>query len=99
MISHWVQREKYVTHCESLSTFVTCIRTSCHGAVCCRDERRRQHVLNHRALWQQAMVLKNETDLLVAKGGELLSVEYERILTVELDLSARWRFERAEQVK
>ena len=40
-------------------------------AVWRRYECRRQHVLDYRTLRQQAVVLKNETDLLVAKCGKL----------------------------
>ena len=68
-------------------------------AVRCCDKCRREDVLDHRTLWQQAMVLKHETDLLIAKRGELIAIEQERVLTVQRDRSAGRRFERAEEVE
>ena len=46
-----------------------------------RHERRDQHVLEHGALRQQAVILKHKTDLLIAERRELLLVQQERILS------------------
>src|ERR1043165_4295162 len=63
------------------------------------NERRREHVFDHGALRQQAMVLKNEPNALIAKRGELSRIENKRILIVEGDGSiGRW-FERAEHIQ
>lgn len=45
------------------------------------------------------MILKNKADALIAKGGELFGVEQERVVAVERDCAARWRFESAENIE
>ena len=50
-----------------------------------RDKRRRQYVLDDGTLRQQTVVLKDETDLLVAKCGELFRIEQKWILSVQSD--------------
>jgi hypothetical protein len=52
-----------------------------------RDEGRHQHVLEHRALRQQAVILKHEPDLRVAEIGESAGRQRERILPAERDLA------------
>jgi hypothetical protein len=54
-----------------------------------------QDVFKHRALRKQRMVLKDEADVLVAKGCLLAFPEVERILAVERDNAGRRRLERA----
>jgi hypothetical protein len=52
----------------------------------CRcDERRRQNVLQHRALRQQRMILKDEADSTIAKGRLIALAERKRILPLERD--------------
>ena len=45
------------------------------------------------------MILKDEPDALIAKGGEFFCVEQERVLIVERDSPARRGFERADHVE
>jgi hypothetical protein len=51
-----------------------------------RHERRHQHVLEHRALGQQAVILKHEPDLGVPEIGESSRRQREWILSAERDL-------------
>src|SRR6185295_1700009 len=64
-----------------------------------RDQRRNQHVLEHRALRQEAVVLEDEADRVVAERGELCRGQLERIAAVERHGPRGWRLERAEHVK
>ena len=54
-----------------------------------RDERRDEHVLEHRALRQQAVVLEHEPDLLVAERREVGRAQLERVAAVERDGAGR----------
>ena len=62
------------------------------------DERRNEHVLEHRALRQQAVILKHEADRLVAEGGERCCGKLKGILAVERDRARGRRLEGAEHV-
>ena len=62
-------------------------------------QRRHENVFEHGALRQQAMVLKDESNLRVAELGNRLRRQLKRILTVERDGALRRRFERAEHVE
>src|SRR5580765_7142425 len=64
-----------------------------------RDERWNQHVLEHGALRQQAVILKNEARFLVAKGREVGVGQRERIAPVERYFTRGRRFERTENVQ
>jgi len=64
-----------------------------------RDHCWRQDVLDDGALRQQAVILKNETDLLITKRGELFCVEKEGVLSFQTDRAARRWLECAEQVE
>ena len=68
-------------------------------AVCVGDERRNQDVLEHRALRQQAVILEDEADLLVAERRQGGGVERERFSAVERDRARGRRLERAEDVE
>src|SRR5689334_8145066 len=45
------------------------------------------------------MILKDEADALIAKRGEFLCVEQERVFAVDRDRAVRRRFERAEHIE
>ena len=64
-----------------------------------RDERRREHVFEYAALRKQTVILKDETDFLVAEDGEFFFTQAERVAPVELHAPARRRFQRAENVE
>ena len=49
------------------------------------NERRDEHVLEHGALRQQAVVLEHEPDLFVAERREIDGAQLERITAVERD--------------
>ena len=69
------------------------------GTARAADQRRDQHVLQHRALRQQVVFLKDEADMAVAKIASCFSSRLERILAVERDLARRGRVERAQNVQ
>ena len=48
-----------------------------------RDERRNQHIFEHRALRQQAVILKDKSNLTVAERRQAGGVELEGIASVE----------------
>ena len=58
-----------------------------------------QHVLEHRALRKQAVILEDESDLFVAKNGERIGTERVRIAATERHDTACWRFQAAEDVE
>ena len=62
-------------------------------------ERRDQDVFEHRALWQQVMVLKDEPNRAIAKARQLRVRQAERLLLAELVGSGGRPFKRAEQVQ
>src|SRR4029453_7200720 len=62
-------------------------------------ERRRQHVLEHRALRQQRVVLEHEADFTIAEGCLFSLTHPEGILAAQRDGARRRRFERAEDVE
>src|SRR5712691_13244522 len=62
-------------------------------------ERGNQHVLDHRALRQQTVVLKHEADRAVAERRERGCRKLERILAVERHRARGRRLERAEHVQ
>ena len=49
------------------------------------DQRRNEHVLEHTALWQQAVILKYESDVLVAKRRKMSWRQGKRIRSVKRD--------------
>ena len=53
------------------------------------DQRRNQHVFQHGTLRQQAVVLENEADLLIAEGRQFLFAELVGIGAVERNRSRR----------
>ena len=64
----------------------TCVRIARPGgdvAVRVGNERRRQHVLEDRALRQERMVLEDEADSVIAEPRLLALAERERVLAVE----------------
>ena len=63
------------------------------------NERRDEHVLQHRALRQEAVILKHEADRSIAKGREPVRRELERVPAVERDRPGRGRLERAQDVQ
>jgi hypothetical protein len=68
------------------------------GGVGRPDECRNQHVLENRALWQEAMILKNETYRRVSKGGHVTRRKFERVATVKRHGTVRRLLERAQNV-
>jgi hypothetical protein len=72
-----------------------------HGIAAIRagHQRRHQNVLEHRALRQQAVILKHESDLLVAKVREIGGPERKRVTTVQGDTARGRRLERAKHVQ
>ena len=64
-----------------------------------RYQGRSQYILEHRTLWQQAMVLEDEADLLVAESGQLFLFQLKWILAVEANGAAGGRFECADDDK
>src|SRR6185436_20169165 len=69
------------------------------AAILFGDQRRRQHVLEHRALGQQTVILKYEADLFIPEGGQGALVEIERVAAFETHASRRRRFEGAQNVE
>jgi hypothetical protein len=63
------------------------------------DERRHQDVLDDRALRQQAVILKDEADLLVAEVRQLGGRQRERVAAVERHRAGRGGLERAQDVE
>jgi hypothetical protein len=63
------------------------------------DQRRRKHVFQHAALRQQAVVLKDEADLLIAKGGLLFFSQRKGVLPIERNRAGGWLIESAQDVK
>ena len=64
-----------------------------------RDQRRREHVLEHGALREQRVILKHEPDATVPERRLLALAERIRILPVQRHGAGGWRLERAEQIK
>ena len=64
-----------------------------------RNQGKRQHILKHGTLWEQAVVLKNETDLSIPECGKLFFFLLKWILTVERDSPAAGRLKRAHDVQ
>src|ERR1700680_3130523 len=64
-----------------------------------RNQRRGQHVLENRTLRQQAVVLKDESDLLVAERGELSFLQQKRIVAIELHFAGSRRLERSQDIE
>ena len=58
-----------------------------------------QHIFEHRTLRQQAVILKDETHLLVSKFGDVFIGQSEGIDVIERDFAGCRRFEGAEDVK
>ena len=48
-----------------------------------RNQRRDQNVLEHRTLRQQAMILKDKTNLFIAKRGQFFFGQFERTSAIE----------------
>ena len=63
------------------------------------DQRRHEDVLQHRALRQQVVLLEDEADLAVAKGGEVGLGQREGVAPEERDLTRGGRLERAQDVE
>src|SRR5262245_58906067 len=62
-------------------------------------ERWHEDVFEHRALRQQAVILKDESDLGIPEIGERSRRQGEWVATAQRDLTARWRLERAEHIQ
>ena len=62
-------------------------------------DRWQEHILQHAALRQEMMILKDETDPATAKVGQLRLVEHERIFAVEPHAAGRRPIERADDVQ
>ncbi len=75
----------------------TCVRVA--AGIGWSYERRHEHVLEHAALRQQAVVLKHETDFLVAECREVFRRQAEWIHSAERHSPGRRRLERAEDIE
>src|SRR5688572_21644211 len=62
-------------------------------------QRRGQHILEHRTLGKQRVVLEYESDVAVAKGRLRPLTKLEWILPVQCDRAGGWRFERTENIE
>src|SRR5262245_46473676 len=63
------------------------------------NHQRCKHILERRELGQQVIELKNHAELLVAQPVAQRSREVIDSLAVEVNLTARWGVERAQQVQ
>src|ERR1039458_2276247 len=64
-----------------------------------RNQRRHQHIFEHGALRQQAVVLKDEADCPIAERRQLFLGERERIASIERDRTGSGLFQPAEDVE
>src|ERR1700740_1127827 len=62
-------------------------------------QRRRQHVLEHRTLWQKRVILKHESDVPVPKRRLRRLSQLERIGAVQRDDAGGWRLEGTKDVE
>src|SRR5580765_423326 len=63
------------------------------------DQSWHEHVLEHRTLRHQTMILEDESDLGIAETRQLGWLQRERILAVKRDRSRGGRFHRAKNVE
>ena len=74
-------------------------RMTCGVGIGRADERRHQHILEDGALRQQTVILKNESDLFVAEGGEGFGRQLEWILALEVNGTGCRRLERTKDIE
>src|ERR1044071_8697488 len=84
---------------QKLARTALVVRSAVAMSVADGRQRWGEDVLEHGALRQQRVILKDKPDVLIAKGGLLSLAPLERIGIVECDRSRGWSVKRTEDVE